>query len=674
MSNTDLVIAMRHVQGGFLRVLTEGKTPDGGGSHGWREDGEPDARASQDIDYDPRGVEITLRGRGFRRHGRLSWAQIASWIDAGVTPARLGIILTAGRLRSACAARGGLAVTGTGDFDAVMAELDRIREDGVNAVIDAALQAHGAEAPVPPARRGGPAFYTTAIAAGPDRVRQRRGERGPGTAGPAAAPGLQPAAAHPAGSADHDPAVDRRRAARLRQGPRRPRRDARLGRHPGTRPGAALGRDDLLDPARPGGRWYDGQPEGLRTATDVELRARMWNLVPWEEIPAWVQPGLTGSLRSRLLAAVPGKGNNEPGSLRDALDAAWAAIEAAPPPSPAELDDARHVYGGASPAQQALFGDPPPDGKNTPRPAKASPARQDETPGTAAGSAQGQPDALGQTAGSPGTQPNRAGQAPQGAGANDAQAPPAAASQEPPPDGHGDSQAGNDGTAPAESTSSARARKRPRASRHPQTAPHRAAKPARTRPQPRTRKRPVRQRRPARPRPRRSRTSPRTRPSRTTTAPRRQRPAQRVTAVTRTRPGTPPRERGRRRTIPAVTRTHPRPAFLRRTRRPNPARLNCPARLGPSRRPCPTGRSCPTDREPGRRWHRPLHRRRAPAARPRSPAMTSSSVSAAFPPSCSASCSTRPTTASPWGGPATCSGRTQGNERPANPTPEPAKP
>ena len=144
---------------------------------------------------------------------------------------------------------------------------------------------------------------------------------------------------------------------------------------------------------------------------------------------------------------MPGKGNNEPGSLREALDAAWAAIEAAPPPSPAELDDARRVYGGASPAQQALFGDAPPDGENTPRPAKASPARQDETPGTAAGSAQRQPDALAQTAGSPGTQPGRAGQVPQGDDANDTQAPPAAASQEPSPDGHGDSQAGDDGTA-----------------------------------------------------------------------------------------------------------------------------------------------------------------------------------------------------------------------------------
>ena len=182
----------------------------------------------------------------------------------------------------------------------------------------------------------------------------------------------------------------------------------------------------------------------------------VWNLVPWEEIPAWVQPGLTGSLRARLLAAVPGKGSNEPGSLRDALDAAWAAIEAAPPPSPAELDDARRVYGGARPAQQTLFGDAPPDRENTPRPAKASPARQGEPLGTAAGREQGQPDALGQAADSPGTQPDQGGQAPQGADANDTQAPPAAASQEPSPDGHRDSQAGNDGTAASQDQPPAR--------------------------------------------------------------------------------------------------------------------------------------------------------------------------------------------------------------------------
>jgi N12 class adenine-specific DNA methylase len=380
VSNTDLVIAMRHVQGGFLRVLTEGKAPDSGGIHNWRRDGEPDARASQDIDYDPTGVEITLRGRGFRRHGRVSWAQIASWIDAGVTPARLGIILTAGRLRSAGAARGRLTVTGTGDFDAVMAELGRIREDGVNAVIDAALEAHGAAAPVPPARRGGPAFCTTAIASDPvesasdaeNAALERLNQLRPLVYNPQPLTSQEvrttirrwisdglPAYVKALG----DPAAMRAWVAAQVRGPAR--RSAGM---------------TYSTPARPGGRWYDGQPEGLRTATDVELHARMWNLIPWEEIPGWVQSGLTGSLRRRLLAAVPGKGSNEPDSLREALDAAWAAIEAAPSPSPTELDDARQVYGGASPVQPTLFGDPPADGKNTPRPAKASPAHQGETP------------------------------------------------------------------------------------------------------------------------------------------------------------------------------------------------------------------------------------------------------------------------------------------------------
>jgi hypothetical protein len=337
-------------------------------------------------------------------------------------------------------------VTGTGNFEAVMAELDRIREDGVNAVIDAALQAHGAEYPVPPTRGGGPAFYTTAIAAGPvesasdeeNAVLQRLNQLRPLVYNPQP---LTPREVRTTirrwigdgltayAKALGDPLAVRAWVATQVRGPAR--RSAGM---------------TYSTPARPGGRWYDGQPEGLRTATDVELRARMWNLVPWEEIPAWVQPGLTSSLRARLLAAVPGKGSNEPGSLRDALDAAWAAIEAAPPPSPAELDDARRVYGGVSPAQQALFGDPPPDGKDTPRPAKARPARPDETPRTAAGGEQGQPDAQGQTARGPGTRPNRAGQAPQDANAHGAQAPLAAASQKPPADGLGDSRAGNDGT------------------------------------------------------------------------------------------------------------------------------------------------------------------------------------------------------------------------------------
>ncbi|MGH3246225.1 MAG: hypothetical protein ACRDOI_08445, partial [Trebonia sp.] len=437
LNNSDLVIAMRRVPGGFLRVLTERETPDSGGSAGWREDDQADAGANQTIYYGRTGVEITLSGRGFRRHGRLSWPQIASWIDAGVTPARLGIILTAGRLGSTCAARRDeLTAAGTCDPDAVLAELDRIRADAANAVTSAALQAHGAGAPVPPARRGGPVYYTTAIAAAPDqsassaenaaldRLNQLRPlvhdpqpltpqevrttiRRWIGDGLPAYAAALG------------DPAAMRAWIATQVHGPAR--RSAGI---------------TYSTPGVPGGRWYGGEPEGLQTATDRELRARMWTLIPWEEIPAWVQPGLTSSLRSRLLAAAPGKGNDEPGSLREALDAAWSAIEAAPPPSPAELDYARHAYHRAGPAQQALFGEPPPDGRNTRQPATASPPRQGE-PLSTADDAQSQPDAPVQAADS--RQGRTAGRASQGASMKDTQAPPAAASREPPPAGHVDS-------------------------------------------------------------------------------------------------------------------------------------------------------------------------------------------------------------------------------------------
>ena len=113
------------------------------------------------------------------------------------------------------------------------------------------------------------------------------------------------------------------------------------------------------------GRYYSASPEGLRTSTGSDTRTPPFIL--WEEIPAWIQPGLPASLRDRLAAAGPrqapgrkrtaaasppagaadpaGQADDPlPRPLREAIDAAWAAIEAAPPPSPAELDHARTVY------------------------------------------------------------------------------------------------------------------------------------------------------------------------------------------------------------------------------------------------------------------------------------------------------------------------------------------
>ena len=170
----------------------------------------------------------------------------------------------------------------------------------------------------------------------------------------------------------------------------------------------------------------------------------------WEEIPAWIQPGLSASLRDRLAAtgprqapgrkrtaaASPAAGAADPVSqaddplprpLREAIDAAWAAIEAAPPPSPAELDHARTVYRGTGTAQEPLPGTPAKTGRIVtpaprpqaePRPAppprRTSPAahRQVELSGaTAASTPAGPPprhDEPARAASSAGTRPGRA--------------------------------------------------------------------------------------------------------------------------------------------------------------------------------------------------------------------------------------------------------------------------
>ena len=151
-----------------------------------------------------------------------------------------------------------------------------------------------------------------------------------------------------------------------------------------------------------GDRWYGTSPDGLITDRSGDDRAA--TLIRWEEIPAWIQPGITSSLRDRLLAAAdassdvfrrmlttavhPDAGLTAPSEeedkqaaqqRREAVDAAWAAIEAAPPPSPAELDHARHAYRDTSPVQQTLFDDPPQDGTQTQdgtRAAASRPPRQ----------------------------------------------------------------------------------------------------------------------------------------------------------------------------------------------------------------------------------------------------------------------------------------------------------
>ena len=131
-------------------------------------------------------------------------------------------------------------------------------------------------------------------------------------------------------------------------------------------------------PGAPGGRWYSASPGGLLTGTGGDGRAE--TLIRWEEIPAWTQPGITTSLRHRLLSAddacrkgfrrrltavahphsgvaAPSGQEDEQSArqLREAIAAAWSAIDAAPSPGPAQLEQARRTYRDTSPVQETLF-------------------------------------------------------------------------------------------------------------------------------------------------------------------------------------------------------------------------------------------------------------------------------------------------------------------------------
>ena len=94
LTNGDLATELRHLPG-FARWLSQAGTPPAGGDLDSQRPG-----AGSSAVCDARGIEITVSGPGFTRHGLVTWPQAASWIDAGVTPARLGLVVIADRLSS----------------------------------------------------------------------------------------------------------------------------------------------------------------------------------------------------------------------------------------------------------------------------------------------------------------------------------------------------------------------------------------------------------------------------------------------------------------------------------------------------------------------------------------------------------------------------------------------
>ena len=368
---------------------------------------------------DARGIEITVSGPDFTRHGLVTWPQAASWIDNGVTPARLGLVIIADRLSTFCRDhRGQLIAAGTCDPDAAAAELAEIRDNAVAMIVDAALHSRGSAAPVPPAGPDDPAWHTAVPVTRPDRAAGKAENAALGRLTQLRTMIREPQPATPA---------EIRAAIRRRTGYMLPDLVRALDNPAAMRAWisgqASRPVPDSHDAS--GEHWYGASADGLVTDRRGDDRAPA--LIRWEEIPAWIQPGITSSLRDRLLAAddassavfgrlftaaarpqagltAPSEDEDQQATQRrtEAVDTVWAAIEAAPPPTPAQLDHARHVYRDTSPVQQTLFDDPPQDSTQDGTRATAS------RPPRPASSGRGAPDGAGRavaTAAAPQAEP-----------------------------------------------------------------------------------------------------------------------------------------------------------------------------------------------------------------------------------------------------------------------------
>lgn len=326
---------------------------------------------------DERGIEITVSGPRFTRHGLVTWQQAASWIDKGVTPARLGLVITASRLAAFCRDhREQLTAAGHDDIESVITELDQIRDAAVTMIVTPARRSRGAAAPVPPASPDDPAWHAATMITRPDA-----------SASKAENAALEQLAALRALVRKPQPVTPQEVRAALR---RRIERQftgeglagvvRALGNPAAVRAwvsdqvGRTLG--DGYDSS--GEVWHGTSPEGLVIDRRGDDRAPA--VIRWDDIPAWIEPGLTADLRGELLAAddartslgrrsliaavhpgtgpaAPSEGEREQASrrLREAAGTAWAAIEAAPPPTPDDFNRARHAYRDTSPVQQTLF-------------------------------------------------------------------------------------------------------------------------------------------------------------------------------------------------------------------------------------------------------------------------------------------------------------------------------
>ena len=126
------------------------------------------------------------------------------------------------------------------------------------------------------------------------------------------------------------------------------------------------------------GRYYSAFPEGLRTRKGSDTRVTPYIL--WEEIPAWIQPGLPASLRDRpgRRRTRPAPGRTRTAPARPSAGAADPASQADDPAAPAAARGHRRRLGRHRRRAAALARRPGPRPHPVPghRRRSAAPARQ----------------------------------------------------------------------------------------------------------------------------------------------------------------------------------------------------------------------------------------------------------------------------------------------------------
>jgi hypothetical protein len=146
----DIAAALQHLQPWDLAFLLRGPSHLAGftelmaqgGSRTTRSPGQPDAGASQEVDFGPSGLRVRIITPREIREGAMTWRQVATWLTPGLTPLRRQIFDHADR-SALTRPTPGLASHGGGldrRQEDLLRETSRIVATSVATTIGAALQ------------------------------------------------------------------------------------------------------------------------------------------------------------------------------------------------------------------------------------------------------------------------------------------------------------------------------------------------------------------------------------------------------------------------------------------------------------------------------------------------------------------------------------------------------